>query len=141
MLSIEVYTFNWVQVKKGTNITPLELWYGYAPNVNYFKFFGRKCYIVKDNRNGKLDAKSDKGIFLGYSTKRKAYKCLNSNTNKVMESANVKFDEYVERNEVEWKIELEDYNTFIYVNEGVPYTLPKQENKAIEQQQVNVKPQ
>ena len=34
----------------------------------------------------KLDANSDEGILLGYSTKRKAYKCLNSNTNKVVES-------------------------------------------------------
>ena len=36
----------------------------------------------------KLDAKSDEGIFLGYSTKRKGYKCLNSNTKKVVESEN-----------------------------------------------------
>lgn len=78
-----------MQVKKG-----IELWYGYAPNVKYFKVFGRKCYILKDNRNGKLDSKSDEGIFLGYSTKRKTYKCLNSKTNKVMESENVKVDEY-----------------------------------------------
>ena len=56
-----------------------------------------------------------------------------------MESANVKVDEYVERNEVEWKKELEDYKTFIYVNEGVPYTFPEKENKATKQQKfVNV---
>ena len=46
------------------------------------------------NRNGKLDAKSYEGIFLGYSTNKKAYKCLNSNTRKVLESANLKVDEY-----------------------------------------------
>lgn len=55
---------NRVLVKKGTNITPFELWYGYAHNVKYFKNFGRKCYILKDNKNRKLDAKSDEGIFL-----------------------------------------------------------------------------
>ena len=59
-----------MQVKKGTNTKPFELWYGYAPNVKYFRVFGRKCYILKYNRNGKIDAKNDKGIFLGYSTKR-----------------------------------------------------------------------
>ena len=73
--SIFVYTLNHVQVNKCTNYTPFELWYGYAPNVKYFKVFGRKCYILKDAINGKLDAKSDEGIFLGYSTKRKAFKC------------------------------------------------------------------
>ena len=52
-----------------------------------------------------------------------------------METASVKVDEYLEKNEVECKIELEDYNTFIYVNEGSPNTPPKQENKATNQQQ------
>ena len=35
-----------------------------------------------------------KKTFLGYSTRSKAYKCLNTNTNKIVESANVKFDEH-----------------------------------------------
>ena len=55
--------------------------------------FGRKCYILKDVRNGKLDAKSEEGIFPGYSTRSKAYKCLKTNTNKILESENVNFDE------------------------------------------------
>ena len=65
-------------------------------NVKHFKLFGCKCYILKESRNGKFDAKSDEGIFLGYSTRRKAYECLNANTNKFVESANIKFDELVE---------------------------------------------
>ena len=56
VVSTTIYTLNRVQVKKGTNATPFELWYGYAPTINYFKVFGRKFYILKDNRNGKLDA-------------------------------------------------------------------------------------
>ena len=58
--------------------------------------FGCKCYILKDSQNGKFDAKSDEGIFLGYSTRSKAYKILNINTNKIVESANVNFDEHTE---------------------------------------------
>ena len=95
-VSTNVYTLNRVQVKKGTHSTPFELWYGYSPNVKYSKVFGSKCYILKDNKNGKLDAKREESIFLRYSTRSKAYKCLNTNTNKVVESANVKFDEYIE---------------------------------------------
>ena len=45
--------------------------------------FGSKFNILKDARNGKFDAKSDKGISLGYSTRSKAYKCLNTNTTKL----------------------------------------------------------
>ena len=74
---------------------------------NNFKLFGRKCYILKDNRNGKLDTKSDESIFLGYSTKRKSYKCLNSNTDKVVQSENIRFYECEEKNKVEYKKVLE----------------------------------
>ena len=63
-------------MKKGTNKTPYEHWYGHTLNVSYFKIFGSRCYIYKDARNGKFDCKGDEGIFLGYSSKRKYYKCL-----------------------------------------------------------------
>ena len=59
VVSIAVYTLNQVQIKKGTHSTPFELWYGYSPNVKYFKVFGRKCYILKDARNGKVDVESE----------------------------------------------------------------------------------
>ena len=108
-----IYTLNHVQVKKDTHSTPFELWYGYSPNVKYFKVFGSKCYILKDFRNGKLYTKSEEYIFLGYSTRSKAYKCLNTNTNKVVESANVKFDEYTEVYEVEPMKEPKEYKSFV----------------------------
>ena len=95
-VSTTVYTLNRVQFKKGTNATPFELWYGHSPNVKHFKIFGCKFYILKDSRNEKFDGKSEEGIFLSYSTRRKYYKCLNVNTNKVVESTNVKFDELAE---------------------------------------------
>ena len=96
VVSTDVHTLNHVQVKKGTNATPFKLWYGHSPNVKYLKVFGCKCYILKDTINRKFDAKSDEDIFLGYSTRSKAYKCLNTNTNKIVESANVNFDEHAE---------------------------------------------
>ena len=80
-----------MKVRKGTHSTPFKLWYGYSPNVKSFKVFGNKYYILKDFRNGKLDAKSEEGIFLGYSTRGKAYKCLNTYTDKIVESAKCKF--------------------------------------------------
>lgn len=88
-----------------------------------------ECYTLKDNRNGKVDVKSDKGISLGYSTKRKAYKCLNSHTNKCVESENVKVDEFVERSNTTCKEEPKDYNTFTYMEDDSPGTPDNQENK------------
>ena len=93
-------------VRKNLNITKktsFELWYGYAPNVKYFKDFVRKCYILKDVRKGKFDANSDKGIFLGYSSKRKALKNLIYKTKKIVESENVRVDEFSLKKEKESK--------------------------------------
>ena len=65
VVSTVVYTLNHVQVKKGTHSTTFKLWYGYSPNVKYFKVFGSKWYILKDVRKCKLDTKSEEGIFIG----------------------------------------------------------------------------
>ena len=56
--------------------------------------FGSKCYILNDRENlGKFDAKSDEGIFLGYSTTSRAYRVFNKRTKIVMESINVKIND------------------------------------------------
>ena len=62
-ISTIVHTLNRVQLKKDSNKTPYQLWYGYKPNVSYLKVFGSKCYILKESRKGKFDAKGDEGIF------------------------------------------------------------------------------
>jgi hypothetical protein len=73
---------------------PYELWKGRPKNVNYFRVFGGKCYIKREyGRMGKFDSRVDKGILVGYSSTRKAYKCYNIRLNKVVESINVTVDE------------------------------------------------
>ena len=58
----------------------------------------------KDNL-GKFDAKSDEGIFLGYSLNSKAYRVFNKRTLTVEESIHITFNEDVpltiETNEIE----------------------------------------
>ena len=53
------------------------------------------CFIHNNDKDnlGNFDAKSDEGIFLGYSSQRKVYKVLNKTTNRVEESVNVVFNE------------------------------------------------
>ena len=63
-ISIAVHTLNRVQLRKDTFKTPYELWHGHKPNVSYLIVFGSKCYILKESRKGKFDAKGDEGIFL-----------------------------------------------------------------------------
>ena len=40
-----------------------------------------------------LDARSDEGIFLGYASTKKAYRCYNLRLHKIVESADVKVDD------------------------------------------------
>ena len=60
---------NIIFFRAGTKKTSYEIWREKKPKVKYFRIFGSKCYILNDMENlGKFDAKSDEGIFLGYST-------------------------------------------------------------------------
>ena len=71
VINIAAHILNKVQLKKGKNQKPYDLWYEYKHNVYYLEIFGRKCYILKEARKGKFDVKSDEPIFLGYSNKSK----------------------------------------------------------------------
>ncbi|XP_073121349.1 uncharacterized protein [Henckelia pumila] len=57
--------------------------------------FGSKCFIHNNGKNHltAFDAKSDEGIFLGYSSISKAYRVFNKKTLNVEESTHVIFDE------------------------------------------------
>jgi hypothetical protein len=81
-------------LRNNTKKPPYELWIGIPTNVKHFKVFGSKCYIKReDGRMGKFDSRVDKGVLVGYSSTRKAYKCYNLILNKVVESVDVTIDE------------------------------------------------
>jgi transposase InsO family protein len=83
-----------VMLINNTDKTPYELWKGRPANVKHFRVFGSKCYIKRENgKMRKFDSRVDKGILVGYSSTRKAYKCYNLRLNKVVESINVTIDE------------------------------------------------
>ena len=88
------YVQNRVLVRPILNKTSYELFYDRVPYVSYFKVFGSKCFILntKDNLD-KFDPKSDEGIFVGYSTRSKAYRVLNKRTHVIEETLHVSFNE------------------------------------------------
>ena len=88
------------------NKTPYEIWFGHSPSFIYFKIFGRKCYIKRDDDIGKFDPRFDEVMFLGYSSKSKAYKCFNYRSKTIVECANVRIVEKF-RN----KKNMVDYNS------------------------------
>ena len=89
------YIINRVSIRKILSKTPYELWKGRKPTLAYFHIFGCDCYILNNKDNlGKFDSKSDKSIFVGYSTSSKAYRVYNLRTQVVEESMHVKFNEF-----------------------------------------------
>ena len=74
--------------------TCFELFYDWIPKVSYFKVFGLKCFILNTRDNlDKLDPKSDEEIFIGYSTRSKAYRVYNKRTSTIAKSLHVSSDE------------------------------------------------
>ena len=85
----------------GTKKTAYEIWNGKKLEMKYFRVFGSRCYILNDRENlGKFDAKSDEGIFLGYSTTSQAYRVFNMRIKTVMESINVEIDDAITKVEM-----------------------------------------
>jgi len=66
--------------------TTHELVKGRRPNITYFYKFGCTCYIQNNKVHlKKFDVKAQKGIFIGYSERSKAYRVYNSETQCVEE--------------------------------------------------------
>ncbi|GJZ42837.1 retrovirus-related pol polyprotein from transposon TNT 1-94 [Tanacetum coccineum] len=64
------------------------------PDLSFFYVFGALCYSINDNDDlGKLDAKSDIGIFVGYAPAKKAFRIYNKRCLKIIETIHVTFDE------------------------------------------------
>jgi hypothetical protein len=61
--------------------------------VSHFRAFGCRCFILKKGRLDKFESRSSDGIFLGYASHSRAYLVLNLDTNLVMETCEVTFDE------------------------------------------------
>nr|GFA70493.1 integrase, catalytic region, zinc finger, CCHC-type, peptidase aspartic, catalytic [Tanacetum cinerariifolium] len=74
--------------------TPYELINGRKLDISFLHVFGALCYPKNDREDiGKLDAKGDIGLFIGYSATSCAYRFYNRRTKKIIEMMNVTFDE------------------------------------------------
>jgi len=88
------YVQNRIYIRPIFEKTTYELFKGRKPNISYFHQFGCTCYIMNNKVYlKKFDAKAQRGIFLGYSKRSKAYRMYNSKTECVEESIHIKFDD------------------------------------------------
>jgi hypothetical protein len=72
---------------------PFELRFGHKPSVSHFSPFGCKCFVLKCGNLDKFESRSFDGILLGYNPHGRSYQVYNFETNTVVESCVVTFDE------------------------------------------------
>ncbi|KAL0441847.1 UNVERIFIED_CONTAM: putative mitochondrial protein [Sesamum radiatum] len=101
-----VYLLNRCPTKAVQNMTPIEAWSGKKPSAKHLRVFGSICYVhIPTEKRHKLEEKTEKGIFLGYSTQSKGYRIYNLKTKKLIISRDVEFDEDAMWNWDEEKVE------------------------------------
>ncbi|CAN7059401.1 unnamed protein product [Brassica oleracea var. botrytis] len=76
------------------DLTPYEVLNKRKPSINHLRVFGCLCYVLQpDGQRNKLEPRSTKAVFLGYSTTQKGYKCYVPEARRVLVSRDVKFVE------------------------------------------------
>ena len=78
-----VYLLNISPTSTVLNQTPYEAWMGKKPRVSHLKVLGCIAFALVNFRS-KLDEKYEKCIFIGCSTKSKAYRLYNPISGKVI---------------------------------------------------------
>jgi histone deacetylase 1/2 len=91
-----VFLINCVPSKTIHHDTPYECLYGTSPDYTFLRSFG--CVVwpnLRPYNSKKLEFRSKRCVFLGYSNLHKGFKCLEPSTGRVYISHDVVFDEHV----------------------------------------------
>ncbi|CAL8174177.1 unnamed protein product [Prunus armeniaca] len=89
-----IYLLNRCPTRALGDKTPFEAYSGRKPGLAHLKIFGCLCYVhIPSEVRQKLDAKSTKGIFVGYAICEKGYRVYDLATKKIILSRDVVFDE------------------------------------------------
>jgi hypothetical protein len=75
------------------HLTPFELRFGRNLSISHLRPFGYKCFVLKHGNLDKFESHSFDGILLGYTPHGRSYRVYNFETNTVIESCDVTFDE------------------------------------------------
>ncbi|KAH9697399.1 hypothetical protein KPL71_023589 [Citrus sinensis] len=89
--------------------TPEELWSGRPGKYEHLRVFGCPAYVHV--RQGKLDARAIKGVFVGYPDRVKGYRVWCKEANKCLISRDVQFNEVAMINNSDQATSANDINT------------------------------
>ncbi|UYV83708.1 hypothetical protein LAZ67_23002187 [Cordylochernes scorpioides] len=88
------YLYNLTPTTNDPDTTPMEKWKGKKPSVSHIMRFGCEVfYKLENHQRHKLEAKSKRGIFVGYSRCRRAYRVFDITTRVILETADIHFRE------------------------------------------------
>ncbi|KAD4888558.1 hypothetical protein E3N88_20631 [Mikania micrantha] len=89
-----VYLLNRSPTKSKPNKTPIEEWGGLKPTVHHLRIFGSIAYsLIPPQNRHKLDHRSEKCVFVGYSQQSSGYRLYNPITKRFSVQKHVTFDE------------------------------------------------
>nr|GEU74896.1 hypothetical protein [Tanacetum cinerariifolium] len=104
------FTQNHLIILKRFDKTPYELINKRKPNIKFFRVFGCRCYLLNDYEDvGKLKAKGDIRVFVGYSKESAAFRIYNKQTLSQVEETSKKdledffhnfYDEYFDASRI-----------------------------------------
>ncbi|KAL1193517.1 Retrovirus-related Pol polyprotein from transposon RE1 [Cardamine amara subsp. amara] len=88
------HLINRLPMRNLEDMSPYEVLYNTKPIIDHLRVFGSVCFVfVPEAQRNKLEPKSIKCMFIGYSSTQKGYKCYNPISKRVHVSREVKFVE------------------------------------------------
>jgi hypothetical protein len=101
-------------------LTPFKLRFGRKFSVPHFRPFGCKCFVLKYGNLDKFESHSFNGILLGYTPHGRSYRVYSFETNIIVESFDVAFDETAPCPHGVFECAGDkEIETFIFVDEGL----------------------
>jgi hypothetical protein len=92
-ISTACYISNRIFLRSILHLTPFELRFGRKPYVSHIRPFGCNCFVLKCGNLDKFESCSFDCILLGYTPHGRSYRVYNLETNTVVESCDVTFNE------------------------------------------------
>jgi hypothetical protein len=92
-ISTASYILNRIFLRSILHLTLFKLHFGRKPSVSHFRAFGYKRFVLKHGNLDKFESRSFDGILFGYTPHGRSYRVYNFETNTIVESCDVTFDE------------------------------------------------
>ncbi|CAL9217264.1 unnamed protein product [Arabidopsis halleri] len=88
------YLINRIPTRVLNDQSPFQVLNNQNPNIEHLRVFGCVCFVfIPGDLRNKLEPKSTKCVFIGYSTTQRGYKCFDPTNNRYYVSRDVKFME------------------------------------------------